>query len=179
MVDFSYFSEANVFKLIWILFLHWPRIYWKDWKKQAKEELGEVTTSPPEVTKLAVKSAMTQNVDILLILPKGNSKLENVKELLPTTTQFKGGISSIGWNGKIYDRAERNLDGTSKTSSSYMVLATICKVCEKKWHIMDIKRHIESIHLEGISVPCIQCSQAFKSRDALPCFKTSQTELMQ
>ena len=49
-----------------------------------------MTTSPPEVTKLAVKSAMTQNVDILLILPKGNSKLENVKELLPTTTQFKG-----------------------------------------------------------------------------------------
>ena len=69
--------------------------------------------------------------------------------------------------------------GTSKTSSRYMVLATMCKVCEKEGHIMDIKRHIESIHLEGISVPCIQCSQAFKSRDALPCFKTSQTELMQ
>ena len=33
--------------------------------------------------------------------------------------------------------------GTSKTSSSYMVLATIFKVCEKEGHVMDIKRHIK------------------------------------
>ena len=45
--------------------------------------------------------------------------------------------------------------------------AKICKVCGKEGPATDIKRHIESNHLEGVSIPCNLCDKILRSRDAL------------
>ena len=43
----------------------------------------------------------------------------------------------------------------------------ICKECGKEGDATDIKRHIETNHLEGVSVPCNFCGKIFRSRNAL------------
>ena len=45
--------------------------------------------------------------------------------------------------------------------------AKVCKVCGKEGLQKDIKRHIESYHLEGVSVPCSLCDKILKSMRAL------------
>ena len=37
-----------------------------------------------------------------------------------------------------------------------------CKVCGKEGHRSDIKKHIESKHLEGVSIPCNFCEKTFR-----------------
>ena len=45
--------------------------------------------------------------------------------------------------------------------------AKICKVCGKEGYVTDITRHIETHHLEGLSVPCNFCDKMIRSRNAL------------
>ena len=44
----------------------------------------------------------------------------------------------------------------------------VCKVCGKESRdAIDMKRHIESFHLEGVSIPCDLCNTILRSRTAL------------
>ena len=43
----------------------------------------------------------------------------------------------------------------------------LCKVCGKEGHGSNIKKHIETNHLEGLSVPCNLCEKRFRSRNGL------------
>ena len=43
----------------------------------------------------------------------------------------------------------------------------ICKVCGKEGRLFAIKRHIEAIHISGISHPCDNCGKICLSRDRL------------
>ena len=43
----------------------------------------------------------------------------------------------------------------------------VCNVCGKKGTMTNIKEHIESQHITGISLPCNQCLNLFKSRKSL------------
>ena len=43
----------------------------------------------------------------------------------------------------------------------------ICQVCQKEGKVVDIKRHIEAKHIEGISIPCNFCEKTFRSSNAL------------
>ena len=45
--------------------------------------------------------------------------------------------------------------------------AKMCKVCGKEGYRTDIMRHIESCHLEGVSIPCSLCDKMLRSRNAL------------
>ena len=56
-----------------------------------------------------------------------------------------------------------NLVSIGKTRSR----GKICKVCGKEGRGIDIMRHIEANHLEGVSIPCNQCEKIFRSRDTL------------
>ena len=47
------------------------------------------------------------------------------------------------------------------------VIADICKVCGKEGHRNDLRKHIESNHLEGLSFPCNLCEKTSRSRRAL------------
>ena len=45
--------------------------------------------------------------------------------------------------------------------------AKICKVCGKEGYVTDIMRHIETHHLEGLSISCNLCHKMIRSRNAL------------
>ena len=45
--------------------------------------------------------------------------------------------------------------------------AQICKMCGKEGAWVTIRDHIEAKHLEGISLPCDICGNAFRSRNQL------------
>ena len=47
------------------------------------------------------------------------------------------------------------------------VTSSICKMCGKEGPPSDIRHHIESNHLEGISIPCDSCAKNFSTRNSL------------
>ena len=53
--------------------------------------------------------------------------------------------------------------------------ASICKMCGKEGNGIDIKRHIEAIHLEGIFLPCNLCKNISRSRHSLVHRSQTQT----
>ena len=52
--------------------------------------------------------------------------------------------------------------------------AHVCKVCGKEGSRNDLRRHIESNHLEGLSFPCNLCEKSCRSRNALWMHKQSK-----
>ena len=51
-----------------------------------------------------------------------------------------------------------------------------CKACGKEDYHTNIKKHIESNHLEGVSIPCNFCEKTFRSRSALGLHKSQNHE---
>ena len=52
--------------------------------------------------------------------------------------------------------------GAKNTDQAY-----VCKVCGKESVKLQIRDHIESKHLEGVSIPCNLCEKTFRTRMAL------------
>ena len=52
-------------------------------------------------------------------------------------------------------------------SGKRLTTAAICNVCGKEGHPRNISNHIETNHLEGISIPCSLCQKTFRSRTCL------------
>ena len=52
-------------------------------------------------------------------------------------------------------------------SGKRLTTAAICNVCGKEGHPRNISNHIESNHMEGISIPCSLCQKTFRSRTCL------------
>ena len=78
-----------------------------------------------------------------------------------------------------FDEGQSNftqeLDGLDERIQSMMEtskLGSICKGCGKEGKRSEIKRHIESFHIEGLSIPCNLCNKTSKSRHALGIHKT-------
>ena len=82
-------------------------------------------------------------------------------------------------NGQSFDDIKSNftheldeLEGKIKAMMEKSKLGSICKGCGKEGKSSDIKRHIESFHIEGLSIPCNLCNKTSKSRHALSIHKT-------
>ena len=58
-------------------------------------------------------------------------------------------------------------DGTSNEEKVY-----ICKMCGKEGRVTQISNHIETNHLQGISIPCALCGKVFTTRNALTIHQT-------
>ena len=57
--------------------------------------------------------------------------------------------------------------------------AYICKICGKEGMGNDIRKHIESNHLEGLSFPCNLCGKTSRSRNALGMHKKCIVDINQ
>ena len=91
--------------------------------------------------------------------PVGNNALA----ILPTRTYFSGDLQQLDETVKSMMETSLNLVSIGKTQSR----GKICKVCGKEGRGIDIMRHIEANHLEGVSIPCNHCDKIFRSRDNL------------
>ena len=63
-------------------------------------------------------------------------------------------------------------------SGSQLTTAAICNVCGKEGHPRNISDHIESNHLEGISIPCDHCQKKFRSRKYLSYHKRAEHQFL-
>ena len=68
---------------------------------------------------------------------------------------------------RMKSNREKDRNGSPTKQPSY-----ICKVCGKEGRSKDIRDHIESNHLEGISIACDYCGNTLSSRNSLRLHKT-------
>ena len=63
-------------------------------------------------------------------------------------------------------------DGKHPNGTPKQATISICKMCGKEGLSKHLRNHIESNHLEGISIPCDYCDKTFSSRSSLGIHKT-------
>ena len=108
------------------------------------------------------------------------SRKENVAQKSDNDCNFPD--NSIEQARYLYSIKTRELDDDKKEmmelSSNFVIQSNpgykhkrektrICKVCGKEGRLFAIKRHIEAIHISGISHPCDICGKICLSRDRL------------
>ena len=71
-------------------------------------------------------------------------------------------VKSMMEKGENIIPSEKQPNGTPKQA-----ISVICKVCEKEGVLSRIIQHIETNHLEGMSIPCAMCEKVFHLRKAL------------
>ena len=74
------------------------------------------------------------------------------------------------FSGDLQDLHEKTNSTMEKTSAKNAAGKTIfkCRMCGKEAPFSsDKKKHIESHHLEGVSIPCNTCEKVFRSRNSL------------
>ena len=90
--------------------------------------------------------------------PVGNNALA-----LPTRTYFSGDLQQLDETVNSMMETSQNLVSNGKNQFK----GKMCKVCGKEGQKIDIVRHIEAKHLEGVSIPCNHCDKFVRSRDGL------------
>ena len=82
---------------------------------------------------------------------------------LPKTSVMSADLQQLDETVKGMMDTSENLIQVGKNKQR----AKICKVCGKEGHGTDIMRHIESYHLEGVSIPCNLCDKILRTRRTL------------
>ena len=62
------------------------------------------------------------------------------------------------------EKIEFMMSRTPKTTANGRGKQYTCKVCGKEGQSINIKQHIEAMHIEGISIACNICHRIFKTR---------------
>ena len=92
-----------------------------------------------------------------------SKRLENNVLAIPTTMNFSGDLQQLDETVKSMMESSKNMLPSGKRQER----GKLCKVCGKEGQATDIKRHIESHHLEGVSIPCNLCDKISRSRNGL------------
>ena len=71
-------------------------------------------------------------------------------------------VKSMMEKGRNMIPAGKHANGTPKQA-----MAMICTVCGKEGLSKHITHHIETNHMDGISIPCAMCEKILPSRNAL------------
>ena len=106
-------------------------------------------------TPLQIKNNISFKVAGMLDLPKDNefASKDNSKDLSYLESEIQSRME-IGQSLMF-------------NNQNKIFKAHVCKVCGKEGMRNDIKKHIESNHLEGLSFPCNMCEKTSRSRNAL------------
>ena len=95
--------------------------------------------------------------------------VENISRTLAIPIELSGDLHALAEKVKSMMGKSQNMipAGKQANGTPRQETASICKVCGKEGLFTLIRNHIESNHLEGISIPCDHCDKAFSSRDSL------------
>ena len=90
----------------------------------------------------------------------------NFSKSLAVPNQFGKNLQEL--DEKVNSMMKKGLNmiprGKHPNGNPKQALSYICKVCGKEARSNIISAHIESNHLEGISIPCDFCDKTFSSR---------------
>ena len=121
----------------------------KEGEKETEEEKSSTGSS---------RRSMQMNSKLTLKREGENTTLERSKEILIFDS---GDLQALDEKVKLMMVKSQNLIPSGKKR------ADICKVCGKEGEGIAIRDHIESKHLEGVSLPCNTCGNTFKTRRQL------------
>ena len=158
IVDFLYCGEANVFQEYLDSFLAVAE------ELQLKGLMGK-TEDQIEVD----QEALQKTVPV---------KDKNHKVKMPTVHAPKAdsgaserSVAVKRDSSEDFSEIDAQINSMMKMSQNGRRRTHICKVCGKEGHSNDVRKHIESNHLEGLSFPCNLCEKTFRSRNAFAVHK--------
>ena len=162
IVDFLYYGEANVYHENLDSFL------------SVAEELklkGLNGNNEPEVDKAALSLPDTKPFDKKdsrkgeeAHLTKTDPKQEISLERMAAMADYNVPADVEDWQEQIKSMMEV---GETISYGKENRTSRICKICGKQGKETDIKRHIDSNHLTGVSHTCNNCGKSSSSRDGL------------
>ena len=169
IVDFLYFGEANVFQENLDSFFAIAE------ELQLRGLTGQNDDQP---------NGISQNDLMAPRICLGDSKMPkserdksmHVENLLTNVTETVNktvALTSFG-SGEYEELTEQVKSMMEKTQSATpdgKRRLYVCKVCGKEGQSIHVQYHIESKHLEGVSLPCNFCGKRFRSRKALQIHK--------
>jgi len=182
IMDFLYYGETNVFEESLDNFLALAEeLKLKGLSRNSGIEANPVNAEPDQ--KIITKKKKTLRL----------KKEKNISTDLIAHTNDQDGVEEeeaimVAWPSYVYTNVEEmdakiksmmvlseNLIQNGKTGQTR---AHVCTACGKEGHGTNIKDHIESKHIDGISIPCNFCEKTFKSRNTLRQHnKNSHTEV--
>ena len=166
MLDFLYRGETNIFQENLEPFLALAE------ELKLKELVGEGNLKEPALlnTKPVQKQRpMIRKTSTNVVAKESSETFESEEHLAPkqdTAELPKGYVGKFQMLENtvisMMAKSDRFVEFASQKRGAY-----VCKVCAREGALTDIKRHIESSHLEGVSLPCSLCIKVFRSRDCL------------
>ena len=162
LLDFFYLGQANVFQENFDSFLALAEdLQLKGMKSNQTEKKIDVN---PSQTVLSEKlSKVKEGPNTQSLIKKDFSDETGIVEpriaVAPTQQTTK--------NTDI-----ESLDRDVKAMMTFSENEYICKMCGKRGSSSQMRDHIETNHMTGISVPCELCGKAYKSRHGLASHKS-------
>ena len=167
MIDFLYFGETNVYQENLDSFLALAEELQLKGLEGSKDQQE---SNEPEQLKPDEKHKTTNSILNDLTPPTEKKSTYNSKEIggralaaLPKTPVVSENLQELHETVKAMTETSESMIQVGKRQER----AKICKVCGIEGHGNYIKHHIESNHLEGVSIPCNLCDKMMRSRHAL------------
>ena len=132
--------------------------------KNANAPKGEICVYKPQGKYFAkYENEFYSNLEELPITDSDTSTHDNVNE------ETKNVASKTNIPGNLQELDEKVISMMEKTENRNVHGQPIyqCTLCGKEAKNGQLKEHIESNHLEGVSIPCHLCQIIFRSRRAL------------
>ena len=174
MVDFLYFGEANVYQENLESFLAIAEELQLKGLQGSNDQNGlnerELHKDP-----LPIKPKQKYGTDEMVSdtrTPTKGRKSTIPKEQMEEVKKEDNNALAIPLSGELQqlDETVKSMMETSQNmfqEGNRRRQGKQCKVCGKEGRATDILRHIETYHLEGVSIPCKYCGKIFRSRNNL------------
>ena len=161
IVDFLYCGEANVSQENLDSFLAMAE------ELQLKGLMASDSPKKPEVA----KTAHHKNIKPTNKREQAHETLESsTQSYLNTSAEFVGTVGlTQNFSGDFDDLDSTVKSMMTKTDQKLNGRKNVysCNVCGKEGQSMNVQHHIESHHLDGISLPCDLCQKTYRSRSSL------------
>ena len=167
MIDFLYCGEANVYQENLDSFLAIAEelklkgLMGKtneddlEQRKTSEQKKAQLPKNESNFSKVAVEPSQAQNDNQIVATDHGTSF-----GTMAQTSNFSGDLQELD------NQTTSMMLKTSRKSTTGNTFYK-CTLCGKEAEKTNLKNHIEANHLEGISIPCIQCGKTFRSRRTL------------
>ena len=148
VVDFLYFGEVNILQQNLDAFLAIA----EDLKLKGLRKRSDFVDVIKDPSPKPNRKTKTKDV------------LDTIEDQIPAT-KHDITVDALEYQEKIQAMMEKS--DKTYLNGARRAFYTICKVCGKEGSGQSIKGHIETNHLQGVSIPCNFCDQTFVSRNSL------------
>ena len=165
MLDFLYYGEANVYQDNLDAFLAIAEEFQlKGLTGKIDEEEVKEETQKPKVFHPTQKQYQPKQTSSNGQLPH-NEIASNIFKKPDNVVAIPNNFSNDF--KELDEKVNSMMEKSENLLPNGQRKAHTCKVCGKEGHGNDIKKHIESNHLEGVCIPCNLCEKTFRLRRTL------------